>query len=220
VGVKAVVRSVFWFCCALLLACGSGKELEKIEQLVAAGKALEAKKLYEEYLNNNTNPNIERAYIRFLFDNKMYVDFNAVGKAFLARFPQDTDTKNLFFEYYGKLARDAERQGQYETASRLITAHLLSPDYSEWRKWESRQTTILKKWYEETAVGGQEADMRKVLVQIRALGFENLASSLAPELNARIDAEAEARKEEAKTEAEAEAAASSEKEGTNQAPQP
>lgn len=209
---KEAVKWVLWFCWALLLSCGGTKDLERIDQLVAAGKTLEAKNLYDEYLKKNPNPNVERAYIRFLFDNRMYVDFNVVAKAFLARFPQDTDTKNLFFEYYGKLARDAERLGQYETASRLITEHLLSPDYSEWRKWESRQTTILKKWYEETSARGEEADMRKVLVQIRALGFENLARSLAPELNARIDAEAEVRKEEAE--------ARTEQEGKEQPPEP
>ncbi|MCB1052745.1 MAG: hypothetical protein KDC71_19240 [Acidobacteria bacterium] len=174
----------------LLFNCGGGGEIDKAKALAAEGKVIDAKNLYEAHLAKDPNPNVEREFIQFLFDNKFYVDFNTRAKNFLARFPQDTVTKNLMFEYYSRLAKDAERLGNYQTAMELIAAHLLSPDYSEWRKWESRQPTILKKWYEAAAEKGVESDMKKVLVQIRALGYDNLAQTLNAELFAQIEAEA------------------------------
>jgi len=167
---------------ALFIGCGSENKLAKINELQAAGNLRDAAKVYKEWVDSSKNPNIERDYIKFLFDNKLFLDFSKEVRSYLERFPQDTDVKELQFEYYARLARDAERTNNYEAALDYIAANLLDQNYSEYRKWESRQTTILRKWYQEAADKGDISEQKSIVTKMISRGFDNLASSIAPEI--------------------------------------
>lgn len=57
---------------ALFIGCGSENKLAKINELQAAGNLRDAAKVYKEWVDSSKNPNIERDYIKFLFDNKLF----------------------------------------------------------------------------------------------------------------------------------------------------
>ena len=180
---------IAYICCLLMLLVGCSQRdySAEIKQLVDDNKIRNAKVLYKEWVEKERNPNIEREYIQFLFDHKQYRDFDNTAKDYLSRYPQDSEVKNLRFDYYALLAGASEREGRYGDALFYITQHLLSPDYRDYRRWESRQGTVLKKWYEYAEKDDDPAERRKVLVQMRNLGFDNLAKSLNPELYAELE---------------------------------
>jgi hypothetical protein len=153
-----------------------------VKAAINAENVREAKKLYKEWVEAENNPNIEREYIRFLFENKQYRDFDRAVTSYLQSYPEDSEIKNIRFDYYAKLAADAEEQGYYGDALHYIVNFLLSPDFRDYRRWESRQVTVLKKWYEDQEAKKDEAGMRKVLNNMVNLGFENMAKSLNPQI--------------------------------------
>ncbi len=166
----------------MLLGCGDGDRLAEINKLQAAGEVREAIQVYREWVESSKNPNVEREYLKFLFENKQYLDFSKDVRSYVARFPQDGEIMELQFEYYARLARDAERTEQYETAIDYIVSYLLSPDYSDYRKWESRQTTILRKWLQEAIDEGDVTEQKNVVAKMMVMNFGNLAESVAPEI--------------------------------------
>lgn len=167
-----------------VVSCGKEDKLAKINELIAAGETREATQIYKAWAEESKNPNIQREYIRFLFDNKQYHDFVKEVRPYLSEHREDTAIRDLQFEYYALLARDAERVGNYETALDYIVTYLLSPDFAEYRKWESRQTTILRKWFQEAVDEGDETEQKNVVSKMLVLNFENLAETLAPEIYA------------------------------------
>ncbi len=177
-----VFAGLLYAAAILFSACSGQDPKQEIEALIAQKKIVEAKKKYEEELEKNPNTSLEREFIQFLFDNNHYRDFKMRADQFMIRFPQDGEVKLLVFKYYDKLARDAERSGKYATTMQYIVTHLLDPEYPDHRKWESRQTTIFKKWF-EVALEEKDANMQKdVLNQMMVLGFDNLAKDLDPDL--------------------------------------
>lgn len=175
----------FLFCLTLVvlvLGCSQRDYQSEIKAAISQDNIREAKDLYKEWVDAEDNPNIEREYIRFLFENKQYRDFDRAISDYLATYPEDSEIKNLRFDYYAKLATDAEEQGYYGDALHYIVNFLLSPDFRDYRRWEDRQTAVLKKWYEEEAKKKNEDGIRKVLVNMMNLGFENMAKSLNPEV--------------------------------------
>lgn len=162
--------------------CTREDPMKRIDQLVEQGDVPEAKKAFKAYVERSENPNVERLYIEFLFKHKMYHDFRQEAPAFLERFPEDKAIQHLQFEYYALMASDAERLGRYEEALDFIVTHLLDPDYIDHPKWESRQTALLRKWYQEAEDQGNRSLQLKVLAQMKSLGLDNLGRSLAPEL--------------------------------------
>ena len=166
----------------LMFACSSSDPKLEIDKLVKENKIAEAKFKYQALVEKADNPNIERQFINFLFEHNQFYDFKKVSEGFLRRFPGDEEVKQLMFSYYSRLASDAERQELYEEAMDYIVSHLLSPDFPEFRKWESRQTTIFKKWYTLMEEKGDLNGQKKVLSQMKSLGFDNLAKDLAPQL--------------------------------------
>ncbi len=174
----------------LLVACSSKDPLEEVNALVASGDIVAAKKKYQELVEAENNPNIEREYIKFLYEQKQYQDFKRNVGDYLARYPEDLEIMELNFDYFAMLATDAERQGDYEAALDYIVTKLLSSDYKDFRKWETKQSTVLKKWYTEAEENEDPLAMREALIKMRNLGFENLARSLAPEIYNEIEAAA------------------------------
>ena len=166
----------------LLGACSKPDPMQEIDALVAENKIVPAKKKFKELVESESNPDLERQYIRFLWDHRQYRDFIKYAETHLRQYPDDSEIKHLEFEYYAKLAMDAERQEDFATALGYIVSKLLSPDYQNYRKWESRQTTVFKKWFNKAKESDDIVMQKKVLVQMKYLGFDNLAQSLAPDL--------------------------------------
>ncbi|QTD47546.1 hypothetical protein [Sulfidibacter corallicola] len=94
--------------------------------------------------------------------------------------PDDVEIKNLEYDHYADLAESSERTGDYPNAIQYIVQKLLSPDYRDHRRWEGRLGDILRKWYKEAEEQGDINLQKKVLTDMIALGFTNLAESLAP----------------------------------------
>lgn len=178
-------RRIMLLCSTLFLvlaACSQRDYQSEIDAAISQDNVRQAKELYKAWVEAEDNPNIEREYIRFLFENKQYRDFDRVVSTYLRTYPEDTEIKNLRFDYYAKLAGDAEEQGYYGDAIHYIVNYLLSPDFRDYRRWEDRQVTILKKWYEEEEKKKDQAAMRKVIQNTINLGFENLAKSMNMEI--------------------------------------
>jgi hypothetical protein len=169
-------------CLALLLACGGEDQRKNIDNLVAQGDVVGAKNTFKELVETSDDPNLTRDYIQFLFEHRQYQDFRRSAREYLAKYPEDKQVKGLMFDYYAMLASNAERQKDFETALDYVVRELLNPDYVDYGKWEKRQTTILTRWFEHAKDKGDDNELRKVLVRMENLGFENLARSLAPEL--------------------------------------
>lgn len=177
-----VFTGLLYITLVLLCACSGQDPKQEIHELIAQNKIVDAKKKYEEVLAKNPDTALEREYINFLYENRHFRDFKMTADSFLIRFPQDGDIKLLVFKYYDKLAKDAERQGKYATTMQYIVNYLLDPAYPDHRKWESRQTTIFRKWF-QVAVDQKEENMqRDVMNQMMVLGFDNLAKDLDPDL--------------------------------------
>ena len=170
----------------LLIGCPGPDPMIEINKHIEAGDIRQAKTKYKAYVQEADNPNIERKYISFLFEQKQYHDFKREVIGYLQRFPQDKEIQSLEFQYYAKLATDAERQKNYELALDYIVNKLLSPDFADYRKWESRQTTIFKKWFERARDENNANTQRVIIVRMSALGFDSLAQSLAPDIYADI----------------------------------
>lgn len=167
----------------LTWGCFQENFYEKIQKLKAEGQFLEAKKLYEIHLAGNQDKAIERQYIQFLFTQNFFLDFNVAAQKYLRENPDDYAIKNLMFRYYARLADDAERQGDYDQALTYIIGNLLSTDFEDYKTWELRQSTVLRKWYDseknkENNLLGRKLVMSKMVT----LGLHNLAKSVDPEL--------------------------------------
>ena len=165
----------------MMVQCSKPDPMIEINQLVEEGKTSQAKAKYKALVDKENNPNVERNYLRFLFDHKQYIDFKKESAKFLHRYPTDAEVKNLQFNYYAILATNAEQQKDFESAMDYIVTKLLSPDYADFRQWESRQSSILKKWYNHAKEKSDINEQTEVLIKMKNLGFENLARSLAPE---------------------------------------
>ena len=166
----------------VVVGCKSGDPLKEIDQLIAQKNYNKAKDKFQELVDNGAGPVVERRYIEFLYERLLFQDFAKQIKHYLDEYPNDKEVRNLQFDYYARLAQDAERTGNYPDAMFYIVTHLLSPDYRDYRKWESRQTTVLQKWYEDAAAKNDEADKKKAITQMINLSFENLARTLDPDL--------------------------------------
>lgn len=166
----------------VVVGCKSGDPVKEIDQLIAQKKYIQAKEKFQELVDNGAGPVVERRYIEFLYERKLYRDFSKQIKHYLDEYPNDKEVRSLQFDYYARLAQDAERMGNYQDAMFYIVTHLLSPDYREYRKWESHQTTVLRKWYEDAAAKNDEGDKKKAITQMINLSFENLARTLDPDL--------------------------------------
>jgi len=186
-----MTRNLFLLLALVIIGCSSGDPLEEIQTLVDDGDIVGAKKMYADIVEAEDNPNIEREYIKFLYDHKQYHDFRRQSTAYLDLYPQDLEIKELHFDYYAMLATNAERQGDYEDALDYIVTRLLSSEYKDFRKWETKQSTVLKKWFTEAEEEGNQLRMREALIKMRNLGFDNLARSLAPDLYREIEEQAE-----------------------------
>ena len=156
--------------------------MQEINELVAAGKIFDAKKKFEAYADSSGSQLVERDYIQFLYDNRIYQDFKRRVDAYLTRYTDDSEFKQLRFDYYGKLASDAERREDYGMAMEYIVKQLLSPDNREQRKWETRQTTLYRKWYQQAMTKDDESLRKSLLNQMMDFGFQNLARDLDEEL--------------------------------------
>lgn len=156
--------------------------MQEIDKLIAQGEIAAAKQKFRDYSAAEDNPNIERAYIQFLYEHDQYIDFKNSVVTYLNKYPEDTEIKQLEFEYYAKLAADAERIGDYGTAIDYIVKKLLVPEFRDNKRWESRQTTIFRKWYEETKAKGDRVEQERIMTLMRNLGFENLARTIDPEV--------------------------------------
>lgn len=164
-----------------LWSCSNGDQMKKIKELESAGEIQESKKLFKEYADRSGNPNVEREFIMFLYRHEQFYDFRNAVTPYLQRHADDTEIRNLRFDYFARLARDADRVGNYEDAIKYISEHLLKPEYLDAEKWESKQTVILRKWYQAEAESGDAARQTYVLKKIKELGLDNLGRSLAPE---------------------------------------
>ncbi len=172
---------------ALLLACSGSDSMEEINALIDAGKIPQAKMKYKEMVEDSGQQSLYRQYIHFLHDQNQYLDFRREVSAYLREYPDDKELRLLQFQHYAQLATDAERQGNYALALDYIVTRLLSTDFPDYKQWENRQTTVLSKWF-EAAKEKEDLNMQKeVLIQMRNLGFENLAKSVAPELYQSIE---------------------------------
>lgn len=172
------------------VSCSSGDPMEEIDTLISQKKYTEAKEKFQKVVDNGAGPAVERRYIEFLYERNLYRDFDKQIKHYLDAYPNDKEVRNLQFEYYAKLASAAEQQGNYQDAMFYIVAHLLSPDYRDYRKWENRQSTILRKWFESAAEKGNEADKKKAITQMINLSFGNLAKTLDIDLYNALSSEA------------------------------
>lgn len=172
-------------CCAIslsLISCSTVDPMDEINQLAASGKIVPAKKQFKELVEAEDNPNLEREYIKFLYEHKQYLDFKNASSSYLSRQPQDTEIQNLNFDFYAKLATDAERAGNYEDALFYIVNKLLKEEYKDFRQWESKTTVVLKKWFNEAEAKEDEPAMIEIMTQMQSLGYENMAKSLDPAL--------------------------------------
>ena len=166
----------------LMVGCSSVDPTIEIKQLAASGDVMNAKLKFKALVEKEKDPNLERQYIQFLFEHKQYSDFNRQARTFLAEYPEDKDVKNLKFEFFAKLATDAERSKNYSDANYYIVTELTNPEYAGSSRWEKRQTEILRKWYEQAKEEKDEPKQKKVLSEMKNLGFENLARNLDPEV--------------------------------------
>ena len=205
------MRNLFALICLglFLIGCTGNDPQQEIADLVAANKIVEAKTKYEELVESKDNPVVERQFINFLYEHRHYRDFLTRAEGFLRRYPEDSEIQTMIYDYYGMLATDAEKRGDYADAMSYIVAKLLSPEYRDYRKWESRQTSLFNKWYEAAKSKNDVNMQRDVLTQMIVLGFENMAQNLDPELFSTI-------KEESEKASEGEAAASEETQPTEQ----
>jgi len=179
---KQVIRSII-LVLALLCSCSSEDPMTKVNKLINEGRIAEAKKIFKNYSDTSSDPLIKQAYIQFLYERKQYHDFRREAVTHLQAYPEDKTVKDLEFNYYAKLATDAERQQQFEMALDYIVAKLLSPDFQDYRKWERQQTVILKDWFDWAAKQeNPEQKKKEVLTKMKSLGFDNLGQSLAPEM--------------------------------------
>jgi len=174
----------------VVVGCNGGDPQEEIDQLIAQGDYIQAKEKFQELVDGGAGPAVERRYIEFLYERQLFRDFAKQIKHYLDEYPNDKEVRNLEFEYYARLAQDAERMGNYQDAMFYIVTHLLSPDYRDYRKWESRQTTVLRKWYEDAAANNDEANKKKAITQMINLSFENLARTLDPDLYMALSSQA------------------------------
>ncbi|MDJ0836662.1 MAG: hypothetical protein QNK37_09100 [Acidobacteriota bacterium] len=156
--------------------------MDEINQMIADGNKVQAKQKFKELVEKEDNPNIERKYIKFLYEQAQYHDFRLSVSDYLRRNPEDGEIKELQFDFYAKLASDAERVGNYEDALDYIVAKLLDEDYKDFRKWEGKQASIFKKWYNEAKEKGDKATMKDAVLKMYNMELKNLAQSLDPEL--------------------------------------
>lgn len=186
----------------ILAGCNNADPMAEINQMVADGKVAQAKLKYAELADQSGDKTTRRNYIRFLFEHKQYHDFRNEVKVYLAANPDDKEMKDLEYKHYAKLATDAERAHEYRVAMDYIMSRLLQPDNPDFLKWESRQTTVLKKWYNY----GEEIDdvniQRQAMVEMKNLGFDNLGESLNPDMYAELTEQESAASEQANTAAE------------------
>ena len=184
------MKSIQWFVSILallfLFACATADPMDEINKMIAEGKTVQAKQLFQELVAKEANPNVERQFIKFLFEQAQYHDFRREVSDYLGRFPEDGEIKELQFDFYAKLASDAERGGNYEDALDYIVTKLLDQEYQDFRKWESKQATVLKKWYNESKEKEDLASMKDAVMKMHNLGFENLATSLDVELSQEV----------------------------------
>lgn len=172
----------------LLLACGGEDKMVKVRELTAAGKLGDAKRLYQEHVEAEANPNIERDYIRWLYEHKQYQDFRNAIRSFLARYPNDTEVKQLRYDYYATYVSEQERAKNYGEAYEKLVKHLLDTDFQDYKKWEARQTSILRKWYQTAEEKEDESEMRMVILNMVNHGFDNLAESMNEEMYKQVKA--------------------------------
>lgn len=166
------------FFALLLQSCGGQDPMAEVNALIAEGKVPQAKIAYQKLVEKEQDPNLERKYIQFCFEHEQYRDFDRSAIDYLSRYPQDTEVKNLQFEYYAILAKNAERQKDYALALEYVVQKLLNDEYADFEKWEGRQTTLLNKWYEHEKKSNDEEGMKEALITMRNLGFDNLAMDL------------------------------------------
>lgn len=186
-----IFKGVFIAVLLILTGCQSDDPVAEIDQLIADKNYSQANQKYKELVDSGkADPAIQRRYIEFLYERKLFRDFAKRIKNYLAAFPNDTEVRNMQFEYYAKLANAAEQQGNYQDAMFYIVTHLLSPDYTDYRKWEARQTTVLRKWYQTAAEKNNEADKKKAITQMINLSFENLARTMDPDLYQALSSQA------------------------------
>lgn len=178
----------------VMFGCQSDDPIAEIDQLIAEQKYSEANKKYKEVVDAGADAATQRRYIEFLYERKLYRDFDKRIKQYLNAFPNDTEVRNFQFEYYAKLANAAEQQGNYQDAMFYIVTYLLSPDFTDYRKWEGRQTTVLRKWYQSAAEKNNEADKKKAITQMINLSFENLAKTMDPDLYQALSSQAAEKK--------------------------
>lgn len=165
----------------LLLACGGNDPLAEVNALIAEGKVPQAKLKFQELVEKEQDPNLDRQFILFCYEHKQYRDFSRMIQDYKRRFPEDVEIKQLEFEYYAILAKNAERQKDFSGALQYVVNKLLDPDYADMAKWEGRQTDILTKWYNHGKENNDEAEMMRALVTMRNLEFTNLAMDLDKE---------------------------------------
>lgn len=166
----------------LVLACNKSDPMQEVNALVNQGKIAQAKIKFEELVEREQDPNLERKFIQFCFEHQQYQDFARVSLDYLNRFPTDVEIKNLQFEYYALLAKNAEQRKEYALAIDYIVKKLLNVDYVDHSKWEKRMTSILTKWYQAEKEKGNVNGQREALLRMRDLKFENLANDLDPGL--------------------------------------
>lgn len=175
----------------LLSACSSEDPMIEINQLVADKKTGQAKEKYKELVDQADNPNVWREYVKFLFEHNQFHDFKREAREYLAKNAQDLEIRNLQFDFYAKLATDAEKSGSYGTAMEYIHNKLLNENYKEYRKWESKQVAIFSKWFNEVKEKGEESQMDEVISKMIVFGFGNLAREKDEERYVRIMARTE-----------------------------
>ena len=185
-----ILKCVFIAVLLVLLGCQSDDPVAEIDQLIAEKNYSQANLKYKELVDSGADPAIQRRYIEFLYERQLFRDFAKRIKQYLKSYPNDTEVRNLQFEYYAKLANGAEQQGNYQDAMFYIVTYLLSPDYTDYRKWETRQTTVLRKWYKAAADKNDESDKKKAITQMINLSFENLARTMDPDLYLALSSQA------------------------------
>jgi hypothetical protein len=166
----------------LVLACSKGDPMIEVNALIGQGKISQAKIKFEELVEREQDPNLERKFIQFCFEHQQYQDFSRVASDYLNRFPDDAEIKNLQFEHYALLAKNAEQRKDYALAVDYIVKKLLNVEYADHGKWEKRLTSILSKWYQAEKEKGDSNGQREAISRMRDLKFDNLANDLDPEL--------------------------------------
>ncbi|CAM2008288.1 hypothetical protein [Acanthopleuribacter pedis] len=158
--------------------CVPQDPMVEIRKLESQKKIREAKDKFEAYLGSKEDQNVSREYVKFLHRNNQLQFFRDQAREHLAKFPDDTDIKELQYEHFKDLAVSSEQRGDFGDAIRYITKHLLSPDFPEHKDWESRLCNVLLKWYNSGKENNNKNLMGKVLLDMENLGCENLAKTL------------------------------------------